>query len=320
LRALTWEEKAMTAETFAFVYGIFLFIAVMIASWIVIVNWRWRRAPGSKALMIQMIGEGIWAFCYALQLLDVVHPASEPYFWSKLMFVGVVMAPAAFLVWTARYTRRYGWVNNLAIGLLLIEPILFNVAIWTDQWHGLFSGNFIETGMLGIAFWLHTLYSYILLFIAGAMLLINWLRTQPALSANVITVFNLTSIPGLDLSPIGYLASGVTFTYAQLRQRLFDIMPIARHTVVEGMRDGGVMPDAPLEFAANRINEFRKSFSAIQIDAEGKSIRATFSAGVAGFPLHGSDEGSIIDAADHAMYAAKNSGRNRVIVALREFA
>lgn len=80
-----------------------------------------------------------------------------------------------------------------------------------------------------------------------------------------------------------------------------------------------VMPGAPLEVAAKRINEFRQAFGALKIDVAGQSISATFSAGVAGFPLHGTDEKTIIAEADRALYAAKEAGRNRVIVAQREF-
>ncbi|MEE9910588.1 MAG: diguanylate cyclase [Deltaproteobacteria bacterium] len=534
----------MTAETFKVVYGLILFLSVIIATWIIMVTWRWRRVPGSKSLMFQMIGEGFWTLCYALQLSNFIHPPSEPYFWSKMMFLGVVMVPCGFLVWASRYTKRDGWINNRTMALLLIEPILFNVIVWTDHWHGLFSGNFVQTGKLGIGFYLHTLYSYSLLFTGGIMLFINWLRMQPlyrkqallvlmglpiSLAANAITILNLAPIKGTDFSPLGFLAAGAIFTYAQLRHRLFDLMPVARHTVVDGMRDGVmvldndnriidmnpaaqgmlnrdmkrslgkpaasalpvwqeveahiaeqpdvyfefvtetgekrnidltmtvmhdkrhqpggkliilrdvthikniegalretnknllqkieeiealqiklkeqaihdpltglynrrfleetlsrelaqadrsnepmslaiidldhfkvindtyghgagdlflialgdllenkirsgdvacrfggeefivVMPGAALEVAARRINEFRQLFGSHKIDIEGKSISVTFSAGVAGFPLHGADDKSIIAEADRALYAAKEAGRNRVIVAQREF-
>ena len=534
----------MTAETFKIAYGVILFLAAIVATWIVLVTWRWRRVPGSKSLMVQMIGEGIWTLCYALQLLAFFHPASEPNFWGKLLFLGVVLVPGGFLVWASRYTKRDGWVNPVTIALLCIEPILFNVMVWTDHWHGLFSGNYLQTGKLGVAFSLHTLYSYILLFIGGAMLVLNWLRMPPAYKkqsslvllglvistlANILTIAVLLPSLKLDLSPLGFLAAGAIFTYAQLRHRLFDIMPVARHAVVDGMRDGVmvldiedriidmnpaaqnilgvgmrdslgkpanaalpvwtevqqqavekgdaviefvmeeaglrqidltmtvmhdkrnqpggkliilrdvthlkkieeslrktnqdllskieeiqalqeklqqqaihdpltglynrrfleetlsrelaqarranepmslamldidhfkkindtyghavgdlflmalgdllenktragdvacrfggeefivVMPGAPLEVAANRINEFRQCFSAVKIDVAGKSVSVTFSAGVAGFPLHGADDKSIIAEADRALYAAKEAGRNRVIVAQREF-
>ena len=43
-----------------------------------------------------------------------------------------------------------------------------------------------------------------------------------------------------------------------------------------------------------------------------EDIVITFSAGVAQFPDHGSDEQSLLNAADSAVYTAKDNGRCRV--------
>ncbi|MGA2525883.1 MAG: diguanylate cyclase [Smithellaceae bacterium] len=257
----------MTADILIIIYDLILFAAFAAAVWIVIVTWRWRRAPGSKSLMIQMIGEGWWTLCYALHLSTCIRP--EPYFWSKLMFLGVVMVPAGFLVWASRYTNRDGWVNNRSIRLLLIEPILFNIIIWTDPWHGLFSGSYITTGTLGIAFWLHSAYSYILLTIGGLMLFLNWLQVTYAYRkqaflvllglpiawlANIVTIFQLTPLKDIDFSPLGFFAAGAIFTYAQLRHHLFDLLPVAHHTVLENMLDGVMVLDTE-----DRIIDLNKS-------------------------------------------------------------
>ena len=240
------------------VYDVLLFVSVPVAAWIVIMTWRWRQAPGAVALMVQMIGEGWWTLCYALQLSAAVRP--EPSFWVKLMFVGVVMIPPAFLVWASRFTGHDRWISRPMIALLLIEPILFNLCVWTDPWHGLFTGPYRSgQGFIGgIGFWLHTAYCYSLMMIGGALLILNWIQSAPAYRrqaflvllglpiaalGNVVTIFRLTPASEIDYTPIGFLASGAIFTYAQLRHRLFDLLPIARHTVVEGMRDGVLVLD-----------------------------------------------------------------------------
>lgn len=531
----------MTPATIKIIYGLVLILALLVSTWMVVVTWRWKRVPGAKPLMVMEIGGGIWTLCYVLDAFDFLQPA--PYFWSKLMFAGIVMVPAGFLVWAARFTQRDGWVNKYTIALLFIEPILVNIWVWFFPFF--FFGNVLVTGKMGTGFNLHTLYSYFVLMLTGyVMLFIYWLRLPPsykkqgsllllaiALStgANALTIAVTFPTWRIDLSPIGLVLATLIFTYAQLRHRLFDILPIARHTVVEGMRDGVmvldtderiidinpaaqiilgatvgssmgklvseavpvwaaiesqvagqtdtngevyigakeklhidltmtimkskngqtagklvmlrdithvkkiegdlretnkellrkieeiealqqqlrqqaihdpltglynrrfleetlgrelaqahrtqeamslamididrfksvndtyghsvgdlflialgdmlehkiragdvacrfggeefivVMPGAPLEVAAKRINEFRQAFGALKIDVAGQSISATFSAGVAGFPLHGTDEKTIIAEADRALYAAKEAGRNRVIVAQREF-
>ncbi|HDQ03278.1 MAG TPA: diguanylate cyclase [Deltaproteobacteria bacterium] len=257
----------MSPELFVIIYDLILFTAFAVVTWIVVVSWRWRSAPGSKALMIMMSGMGFWTLCYALHLSTVFRP--EPYFWSKLMFLGVVMVPAGFLVWASRYTKYDGWINRLTIGLLFIEPVVFNIIVWTDPWHKWFSGNFTATGILGIAFWLHSFYSYTLLAIGGVMLFLNWLHVHHlhqkqallvllalplACTANLISIFGLTPFKGLDFSPLGFLAAGIIFTYAQLRHHLFDLVPLARNIVFEYMRTGIVVLDE-----RNRILDINKT-------------------------------------------------------------
>jgi diguanylate cyclase (GGDEF)-like protein/PAS domain S-box-containing protein len=257
----------MPPELFVIIYDLILFTAFAVVTWIVVVNWRWRTFPGSKGLMIMMIGMGFWTLCYGLHLSTVARP--EPYFWSKIMFIGVVMAPAGFLVWASRYTKYDGWINKLTISLLFIEPVVFNIIIWTDPWHKWFSGDFATTGILGIAFWIHSFYSYALLAIGGVMLFLNWLYVKQiyqkqallillglsiALTANITTIFRLIPYREIDFSPLGLVTAGIIFTYAQLRHHLFDLVPIARNRVFENMPAGVIVLDEQ-----NRILDMNKA-------------------------------------------------------------
>jgi PleD family two-component response regulator len=47
-------------------------------------------------------------------------------------------------------------------------------------------------------------------------------------------------------------------------------------------------------------------------------LKTSFSAGIAGYPIHGRTSDSILQAADKGLYRAKNSGRNRVILSAVE--
>ena len=65
--------------------------------------------------------------------------------------------------------------------------------------------------------------------------------------------------------------------------------------------------------AASVIDRLHEDFSRISFHSAGQSFRCSFSAGVAGFPQHGSVE-ALSAAADVALYAAKRGGRNRVVI------
>lgn len=74
------------------------------------------------------------------------------------------------------------------------------------------------------------------------------------------------------------------------------------------------LPNAPLEAAYQRADSWRSELANAFIEYEGLHLKTSFSAGIAGFPLHGSNSDAILTAADKALYQAKNSGRNRAIL------
>ena len=247
----------MDTGTFAAAYTIFMFLSIIIVVGMFVFAWRDRHNSGMKPFMVLMVGEILWMLFCAFQESGFIHPVSEPYFWSKMTYLGVVLVPVSFLVWSASYTNNDKWVTPFTIALLCIEPIVFNIIVWTDHWHGWFSGNYRTGGQLGIGFYIHTLYSYILLFIAAGMQVINFLRAQPnyrvqafvvMMTLPISTVFNVISIVfieklRLDFSPVGFFVVGIVMSYVQLRHRLFDILPIARHKVMDQILDGVVVLD-----------------------------------------------------------------------------
>jgi diguanylate cyclase (GGDEF)-like protein len=73
-----------------------------------------------------------------------------------------------------------------------------------------------------------------------------------------------------------------------------------------------VFPQMPVEKAAARAEQLRRTIAAAPLRYGAIAIPITASFGVAGFPDNGRSSDSIVDAADKALYEAKNNGRNRV--------
>lgn len=73
-----------------------------------------------------------------------------------------------------------------------------------------------------------------------------------------------------------------------------------------------LMPGATLEKAYERAETWRQDFADTTIEYEGMKLSATFSAGVASYPLHGDTDEFILQAADRALYQSKDAGKNKV--------
>jgi diguanylate cyclase (GGDEF)-like protein len=76
-----------------------------------------------------------------------------------------------------------------------------------------------------------------------------------------------------------------------------------------------IMPGASLKATKNRAEILRKIAERNLREANVDDRTVTVSCGVAVFPGHGSDPSQVLNAADTAMYRAKEQGRNRVEMA-----
>jgi diguanylate cyclase (GGDEF)-like protein len=76
-----------------------------------------------------------------------------------------------------------------------------------------------------------------------------------------------------------------------------------------------VLPDSSLADAEQRVEQIRAQIKDLQIPHGEQRLSAlTVSAGVAQAEDHNGDPRELLRAADTALYAAKNAGRDRVIV------
>lgn len=77
-----------------------------------------------------------------------------------------------------------------------------------------------------------------------------------------------------------------------------------------------IMPEMDLEVTIGRANELLEATRRLEVMHDGQVLpQITTSIGIAMFPLHSTDASKLITSSDNALYAAKNSGRDRFVIA-----
>ncbi len=223
-----------------------------------------QNAKGGVALALLLLEFALWAGANFVRW-SLVDPNSQV-FWIKLSHVVFVPAPLTFLVFIAQLTGRDRWLSQINLLLLAVEPvltilvILINPASWFYKlFHPVAAHGFTEMAWdAGPWFWLDTAFSY--LFLLGAVVILvrsllgagAYARIQLATvlagciipwGVNAYVLFSPSAARNLELTPLAAAASGVIFTYALFRQRLLDIVPIARSRLFEKLRDGVLVLD-----------------------------------------------------------------------------
>ena len=87
--------------------------------------WRHRDLPGTWPLCLLLLGAAIWSGASALEIASVSPDAKM--FWIGVLYIGVVITPAAMLLFALDYSDQQ---LSPALGaLLLIEPTLVLVMV-----------------------------------------------------------------------------------------------------------------------------------------------------------------------------------------------
>ena len=116
-------------------YSTLLLVATLICAGVAQVVWRRRFAPGGWALLVFMLAVAWWSATYAIYW-GGVYPFGH--FWLDATYLGVVIVSPAFFIFVLQFTHRDNWVNRPLLALLIIQPTLTLILLWTDSWHGLF--------------------------------------------------------------------------------------------------------------------------------------------------------------------------------------
>jgi PAS domain S-box-containing protein len=225
---------------------------------------KFRKASAAKYFIISMFVVTLWSIPNALEMCSV--DLSTKLFWANVQYFAYCYSPVTLLVLSMQFTGCDRWIKSKKVLLLALLPTIIVLLAWTDQWHGLlrydihldYSGEFpVIAKRYGYMFYVHAAYSHILnlsavILLVRAVFFKNSLYRKQAIPLLIGICFimlpNLFYITGLsrlnyDITPVFFGPAGCIMLWAIFRYKMFDLIPIARAHIIEGMDAGFVVLD-----------------------------------------------------------------------------
>ncbi len=227
---------------------------------------RFREIPSARPFSLLMVVTALWALLHVL--ISITHDLPLRLFLGHIQVVPFVLMAPMTVLFAFTYTNSKSWLVYPRWHLLLIVPLITILLEWTSNYHTLYRYNFAldlsgSTPSLsstkGLWYWLNLAYVYGLITLACGRLLTAFpIGTSYFWNAVIITLcfllpftfdalytmWRITPIPGYNLSSTVFIFTGALQIWALLRLRLFDLIPVARETMIEQMREGMIVLDS----------------------------------------------------------------------------
>ena len=242
-----------------------MLFAAMAAGTLAIAVLLRRGAPGALWASVLLLGAiAWWSAGAAYEMLE--RELSGKILAAQAQYFGILLAPAAFFMMALTFTGHQRLVRRRVWWLLAAEPAVMLALVWTNGAHGLVwttieIERFGEAELLvfrrGPAFYVNVLYSYALMLVGAALLARaavrggSAYRTQAVLLlvaavtpwvANIVSQAGLLSVP-VDLTPFGFVVTGVLIAIAVSRLGMFDLVTLGRGAVMDSIHPGIVVLD-----------------------------------------------------------------------------
>jgi PAS domain S-box-containing protein len=219
-----------------------------------------------KWIVLAMLSFSIWGFFYGFELAS--QNVEDMLFWSKLQYLGLVMAPSCWVVFALKYTGFDTSTKRWVYPSIFILPVVTYLLVLTNSWHHLhYKSNWLITSgpfpILGIekGVWypVQVIYAYFFYFLGTSII---WRRIRFAnlhfklqtrllivggffpLFVNVLYQISwLKPFEGLDMTPFAFLLTYLLIAIAIIRFNLLNLKPIARDKILEVMTKGVIIFD-----------------------------------------------------------------------------
>ena len=248
-------------------YMIPLTVTSLVALASAIYVWLSCHMPPSRTGALLLLGNAVWALGCTLELAGA--DVQTKIFWNKAQYVGIIIVPTAWLIYTLQYTGREKWLTRRALALTSALSFILLLVVFTNESHGLVwtdatldtSGPFAELDKtMGLGFWVLLMYIYVAVLFGVVLLAQTFARSHQIylwharvlLAAStlawifnaVVKFYGLGLSPHYDLSPIPLILTSPAIAWSLYHLQQVNIVPVAYKTMFEGIRDAAIVLDA----------------------------------------------------------------------------
>jgi signal transduction histidine kinase len=256
-----------------------LLFSAGLSFWLALHVRRRGRTPGSVTFVWLLLAIATWCLSGAAHWN--VDSLDAKVAWARVQYFGIASVPALSLTFALEFAGSR-WARRAATrAFVWAIPAMTIAAALTNQWHRALwpSVTLTSRGLAvyehGWWFWVAASHAYVLMLLATVVIATALRRSPPRYrgqflpllagatlpwAGNLAYVSGMLPIEGLDITPPMFAASGALFTWALYRNRLFDLLPVARHQLVDSLMDAVLVLDAShrildMNAAARRLIE-----------------------------------------------------------------
>jgi diguanylate cyclase (GGDEF)-like protein/PAS domain S-box-containing protein len=244
------------------IVGIY-FITGIISAFVAFLASRKQNIPGASALVLWMCAVTQWNIASAMEAGAV--EIAQKVMWAKIGYLGSLSTPTLFLIFALDYSQRNRWLTRRNLILLSSMLVICMSVVATNEWHHLIWTGFTPSPAganliiyeHGVGFYIIVAYAYFASLLGIAILIITYRDSRqpyrPQMGLILISCFIPLAasiiyglgffLPGLDLTSISFSFTGLLLSLSIVRYHLLDLVPIARHWVIEEMSDGIIILD-----------------------------------------------------------------------------
>lgn len=231
----------------------------------------------------------VFIICIGVLLQDILcdfYNIAEIYF-EYFIYIGTCFLPVA-IFFTALIFKNTKIKFKKKYLLLFVVPIISLIVLWTNDWHHLFFVTYspnMSSGVVGPYFNIHSIYTYVLLFVSMFMMIQNSLKTSGIFSRQSILIILGTFIPivinllgttkmldmNVYLTPISFSVAVLFYAFAILKFNFLNIAPIALQRIVDVMSDSYLVLDTN-EYIVDYNSTFVNTFHVENVSIRKKKI------------------------------------------------